>query len=240
MSDATYKHKFHTPDGSNEHVTLVFSVKRSLTPHLIGSIALLANPQAWRPVGTMTVEEASESVAETVATMTTLCGLVIASTYVPPDALLCDGATYARDDYPRLWEVLPANMKTSTTLTVPDLREKFIRGATNASDIGSSGGSDEHTITVAQMPAHAHTTQPHSHTALPHSHTYFQPIVNIDIEAPGVPDLLGAGSPFVAQVTSFEDVSIQPATVTVNDTGGGEPIPIVPSFYALVYVIFAR
>ena len=240
MLDATYKYKFHTPDESSEYVTLVFSVNSALTSHVVGAMSVLTSENSWRQVGTMTPASASEEIAKTVATMTTLCGLVIASTYLPSNALLCDGATYARDDYPRLWEVLPTSMKTSTTLTVPDLRERFIRGGAGLSDVGSVGGSDEHTITVAQMPAHTHATQPHTHTTLPHSHTYFQPVFNIDIESPGVPDILGAGSPFTPQLTTADVVSIDPAMVTIDDAGGGEPIPILPSFYSLIYVIFAR
>ena len=241
MWDATSK-KFRlypTPDES-EMTTLVFSIPESLRPFVLGAISRLAYEWVWEGKGSMTPARASEAVSEAIATMSTLCGLVIAATYVPSNALLCDGATYARDDYPKLWEVLPSGMKTATTFTVPDLRQKFVRGAASLSDIGSTGGSDEHTITVAQMPTHSHTTQPHVHTTLPHSHTYFQPILNIDVEAPGVPDPLGAGSPFAPQLTSADAVVIDPATVTVDEAGGGEPIPTVPSFYALVYVIFAR
>lgn len=38
----------------------------------------------------------------------------------------------------------------------PDLRSKFVRCAPAATEAGGSGGSDTHTITVNEMPAHRH------------------------------------------------------------------------------------
>ena len=38
----------------------------------------------------------------------------------------------------------------------PDLRSKFIRGAPAATEAGGTGGSDTHTLTTSEMPAHTH------------------------------------------------------------------------------------
>lgn len=39
----------------------------------------------------------------------------------------------------------------------PDLRGRFLLGASDDHDIGSTGGSEEVTLTIAQMPSHSHS-----------------------------------------------------------------------------------
>lgn len=93
---------------------------------------------------------------------------------VPAGWHACDGGTYSKVD-------------GSGTITVPDLRDRFVVGATSTYAQGSSGGSvavttgasgsltmtcgaggdhnhsgatDGHTLTIAQMPAHTHPISP--------------------------------------------------------------------------------
>jgi len=75
---------------------------------------------------------------------------------IPPvGTLVCDGSTFDRVTFLRLWSVLPDTMKTETTFTLPDMINATVRGS-NAP--GSEGGSDVLYLTESQLPPHAHTT----------------------------------------------------------------------------------
>jgi len=61
-----------------------------------------------------------------------------------------------------MWHGLIANIPTGWVLcnganSTPDLRAKFVRGAPDATEPGTTGGEDAHALTVAELAAHAHT-----------------------------------------------------------------------------------
>ncbi len=156
--------------------------------------------------------------------MQSLVGLIIpcATATVPPGTLLCDGAAYLRADYPNLYDALdPAFIVDADNFIVPDLQDRFIVGA-GEREIGEVGGSDEITQTVDQMPAHIHTSPPHVHTEVAAAPT----VVNGGVEAPA-----SSASPFTTTTGA--------TAVTIDSTGGGQPMTITPPFQALRYVVVA-
>lgn len=131
---------------------------------------------------------------------------------LPDGMLLCDGATYDRADYPDLYDTLHADYHLSgTQFNVPNLLDRFVVGAGNDYGLGDTGGENTHTLTIAEMPNHAHY--------------YIPPTANIDLETPGAPDLLAAG--------------IGLPTLT-DDEGGGQAHENRPPYYALIWAIIAR
>jgi microcystin-dependent protein len=83
---------------------------------------------------------------------------------LPAGCVQCDGATYSSAQH---------DFGTGASITVPDLRNRFILGASstntdgqagNGSDLASgapgirgTGGSNSHTLTVAQIGSHSHS-----------------------------------------------------------------------------------
>lgn len=86
-------------------------------------------------------------------------GQVIMSAVDQPNfgLLLCDGANYARTDYPDLYSVLPGIfIVDSDNFIVPDLRETFPYGSSPSISIGDTGGEASVTISEGEMPSHVH------------------------------------------------------------------------------------
>lgn len=133
-----------------------------------------------------------------------------AAATIPPGCLLCDGATYAKVDYPDLYAALAAPfIVDANSFVVPDLRERFIYGALSNSNIGDQGGEATHTLTVGEMPTHSHT--------IPLTAT------TLALE-PG-------------EVTVTTPIPI--LTQNTGDTGGGGSHNNIPPFLALAYYIVA-
>jgi len=75
---------------------------------------------------------------------------------IPDKWLLCDGAILDVDDYPELRTVLDTPFDDNSYLYLPDLRSRFIYGASFNSDLGDVGGAASVALTVAEMPSHSH------------------------------------------------------------------------------------
>ena len=76
---------------------------------------------------------------------------------IPAKWLRCEGQVLAKADYPELTDILDPPFDTHPTITLPDLREKFLYGASVNADLGDTGGAATHALTIAEMPAHTHT-----------------------------------------------------------------------------------
>jgi microcystin-dependent protein len=88
-----------------------------------------------------------------------------AGTSGPAGYMLCDGAELSRTVYSELFTAIGTTYGAgngTTTFNIPNIKGRVIAGRDGAqnefSTIGQLGGEKTHTLTVAELPAHGHST----------------------------------------------------------------------------------
>lgn len=117
---------------------------------------------------------------------------------LPDNVLQVDGSTYNRVDYPFLWDVLPASMKDATTFTLPDLTDSYLVGGSVA---GGAVGSNQHTLSTTEMPAHTHSYTQTS--AIPTAAGIEPTFADLTTQFPSVTGSAGGGLPHNNQPQSL-------------------------------------
>lgn len=208
-----------TPLSGVEYDLIVLRVPRisEITRALRGSFLSIAYPYVWTAEGTMSPEDTAQEIKEVInswSSINWMLGLAVPvyTSPIPDNLIVADGQTVARDDFPDLWEITPSGMRTPTTLTVPDLRERFILASGTSVANNSTGGETEHQLTEAEMPSH--------------THSWSQYTFGVDIESVGVPDPTGVGQPQLPEQT--------------GSAGGDQAHNNMPPYYAMVYCIIGR
>lgn len=202
----------HTPELTENSAVRLVIADTALIPHISDAIAQLSLPYQWFEVGD-SVAAVTDAMLEVVLAWydTMLIGMVTQFLTLPPSGwLLLDGTTYDKDDYPELHAGLPSSLKTSTQFTLPDMTDSFMAGVQTVSGSGATGGNNSYQLTEGQLPAH--------------THTYTPPVADVDLEAPGAPDILAArlGTP-----------------TATGSTGDGDAIDNRPDFVTAQFAIYA-
>jgi len=142
---------------------------------------------------------------------------------IPDKWLPCNFSLYAQADYPELAALLSATWLSGSNFRTPNLQSHYIRGL--ADDTGASGeaGSNSHTLTIAELPAHHHVIPAHSHTV-------------------GTRPASGSNSGSVSLGSLAANGTIatdtEPATDT-SDVGNGDSFSIEPLHLRFYYIIKA-
>lgn len=90
---------------------------------------------------------------------------------VPTGCIEANGQALSTSTYPDLFAVYGyTHGGSGGTFNVPDYNNKFIRGTTTTSIVGTSVGADSVTLSEANLPSHVHTMA-HTHTYA-HTHGY--------------------------------------------------------------------
>ena len=202
----------HTPVLANKSAVRLVIADTALLPHVGELLAQMTDATQWLEVNDP-VADIIESAFQTITEYynMSLIGMVTQFIGAVPDGWLpLDGDTHAEDDYPELFAVLPSSMKSGSNFTLPDMTDSFSMGTNTPAEIGDTGGENTSNLTVGQLPSH--------------THTYIPPILNIDIEGVGVPDITAAG------------VGISSNT---GATGTGDDIENRPTFIKVLIAVYA-
>lgn len=189
-----------------------------------GALASLIFLDSWQEFGTMTREEAAQAAKQiyqsyTEGVNTCMIGSIVpfATALLPPNVLPCDGSTHLREDFPILYDLLDTSLIVNADeFITPDLRGRVLLGAGEGPGLSdrspfTTGGEEAVTLDLTEIPAH--------------SHTYTPPTLNIDLEAPGAPDVLAAGVGLPTQT---------------SEAGSGQPHENMPPYFVLTYGIIAK
>lgn len=151
-------------------------------------------------------------------TVVTPAGVIaaFAGSSAPTGWLLCDGKEYDRRTYPELARVFGNGFR----FRVPDLRGRFVLGASSTHPAGEQGGEEKHTMTTAEMPRHQHQIGGES-TQWGGGAGIYQT------------DFSGGGR--WPGISSFGSGYLDRAVAQV--TGGSQPFNIMPPYLSMNFII---
>lgn len=94
-------------------------------------------------------------------------GSIIAypSTNIPDGWLKCDGSIINETTYKTLCGIIKSTYGTLNQL--PNLNNRVLVGASDTKNLGSTGGAEDHILTMDELPSHTHVLDNYSH-----SHNY--------------------------------------------------------------------
>ena len=145
-----------------------------------------------------------------------------------------------------LWSGNTGNIPTGFVLCdgnngTPNLTDRFVVGAGAAYSPGATGGNDQQTLSINQIPSHNHsasssssvTDSGHVHSTSFDGKKYFPGGGSTSIG-------FGGAGGYPADVFSMNSqttgISVN-TTTTIGNTGSGSAIDIRPRFYALCYIM---
>lgn len=201
----------YTPTLTGERKVRALAIDVGLLPHVSDALTTLDELFGWYEWGDSPADivvECKRAIELWYSDM--LIGSVTPWIVTPPDGwLLLDGATYDGADYPELFALLDAVLKSGSDFTLPDVSDSFPYGVLVKSGAGVVVGDNVLNLTVGQLPSHAHS--------------YIPPVLSATAETPVVP---------------VPSVAVGASTST-GSAGDGDDIDRRPKRFGLVYAVYA-
>lgn len=164
-----------TKDSIPERITVCISLPNSEAwqADFRGCILQLTKSENWEEYGALSsLEMADEWRAIFFAFLSGECSMIPVGSVIryagtqtiPTGFLLCNGQAVSRSTYASLFAEVGTsfgNGNGTTTFNLPDCRGRVGVGLGDDNefmDMGQEGGAISHTLTTAQLPAHAHPT----------------------------------------------------------------------------------
>lgn len=145
-------------------------------------------------------------------------------TVAPAGYLICDGSTLLTADYPELFAQIGYYFGgADDEFILPNLVNRVPVGIGDSFDIGDTGGEQNVTLSVAEMPSHSHSDFGHTHSI---------PLIT------GFPTQEGIGVNRNLTVPLLSD-STGIGFANLDNTGGDGEHNNMQPFQALLYIIYA-
>lgn len=149
--------------------------------------------------------------------------------------LLCDGATYDIQAYPRLYQAIGKVWGGDgiSSFAVPDLRGRVLisrgefTGVITLRTVGEYGGEETHVSTTAEMPTHSHVVVDPGHIHSAH----------LNFNAGAKASVTYAGNTFNA--SDFTIIDSASTGITLQNTGGNGAHNNMQPFAVVSYQIYA-
>ena len=130
----------------------------------------------------------------------------------------------------------------------PDLADRFIVGAGGTYTVGDTGGSDTQTLTVANMPMHSHDFSASTSVIGDHFHSHSYFYRDYSFWSAQYQEGIGTSHTLLGGATAQDhtgggDTSLagshsHTVSGTTNSSGSGQSFSILPSYYALAYIMY--
>ncbi len=149
--------------------------------------------------------------------------------------LLCNGRTLNKTDYPALYQVIGGSFgSTTTTFNLPNCAGRVLGAASTQKPIGNVVGSEQHTLTVEELPSHDHSGETdvngshnhggstsssgaHVHSITDPGHAHTQTTINDDFNNSGSnPPSFTSDS---AGSRTWNNINASTTGITINSAG---------------------
>lgn len=138
-------------------------VSGDLWQYITGALLPLTDNRNWEAHGTATPEECADYFREAIEghwqSMCAYIGEIRPFAFSPlPDGWLpLDGTAVDATDYAELANIIPSSWLSGGNINLPNAAGRSLVGEGGGYDLGDIGGEEEHTLTIAEMPAHQHS-----------------------------------------------------------------------------------
>ncbi|MCF2872368.1 tail fiber protein [Octadecabacter sp. G9-8] len=159
---------------------------------------------------------------------------MFAGNFAPRGWAFCDGQLLAVASNSALFSILGTiyGGDGRTTFALPDLRGRFPIGPGNGPGLssyreGQRGGTETHTLSVAEMPTHGHSPSLHAEQA----------VGDNNVPADRMLGVAAAGNNIYATFNAADDIAMSPHSITETPAGGNQAFNHMNPFLSLHFII---